>query len=212
MNRVYEIAAPRVQQYLRAEIQHMSEQIHPGNIILELGCGTGMILPQLAVKADAVVGLDTSDASLSMARELLSEYSNCFFVKMDAVQLAFKDGVFDVVVCIQNGISAFKVNQRRLIEESVRVTKPGGILLFSTYSEKFWEHRLQWFQIQSDAGLLGEIDYEKTGSGVIVCKDGFQATTLSPEQLLALTSGLSVRTEIVEVDESSLFCEIRLSD
>ena len=209
LNRVYEVAPPRVQQYLQAEIQYVTGKIDTGDIVLELGCGTGRIMPQLSFKAGTVVGIDTSRLSLLMGFVFTSEYSNCLFGEMDAVSLAFKDDIFDIVVCIQNGISAFKVNQRRLIEESVRVTKPGGIVLFSTYSEKFWEHRLRWFQIQSDAGLLGEIDYEKTRNGVIVCKDGFQATTLSSERFLSLTSGLPVRTEIIEVDESSLFCEIK---
>ena len=107
-------------------------------------------------------------------------------------------------------ISAFKVNQRQLIEESVRVTKQGGTVLISTYSEKFWEHRLQWFQLQSHAGLLGEIDYDKTCNGVIVCKDGFNATTLTPDQFLSLTTCLPVESRVVEVDDSSLFCEIIL--
>lgn len=80
---------------------------------------------------------------------------------------------------------------------------------YLTYSEKFWEHRLKWFERQSEAGLLGEIDYEKTGNGVIVCKDGFKATTVSPDRFLAFTSRFNVKTRIVEVDESSLFCEMK---
>jgi hypothetical protein len=116
---------------------------------------------------------------------------------------------FDGVICIQNGISAIHVDQKDLIQESIRVTKPCGLVLFSTYSEKFWDDRLHWFQLQADAGLLGEIDYEKTGDGVIICKDGFKATTVSPEQFLKLISGMNVQATIVEVDESSIFCEIR---
>ncbi|MCK4311038.1 MAG: class I SAM-dependent methyltransferase, partial [Methanomicrobia archaeon] len=57
-------------------------------------------------------------------------------------------------------------------------------------------------------GLLGEIDHEKTRDGMIVCKDGFTATTVRSHQFLALTAELNLNTKIVEVDESSLFCEI----
>ena len=52
---------------------------------------------------------------------------------MDAAALGFRDRVFDVVVCIQNGISAFKVDRRALIAEAIRVTRPGGSVLFSSY-------------------------------------------------------------------------------
>lgn len=49
--------------------------------------------------------------------------------------LGFRNRRFDVVVCIQNGISAFKVDQRKLIGETMCVTRSGGTLLFSSYSE-----------------------------------------------------------------------------
>jgi 2-polyprenyl-6-hydroxyphenyl methylase/3-demethylubiquinone-9 3-methyltransferase len=127
---------------------------------------------------------------------------------MNAVKLGFCDGVFDCVVCIQNGISAFHVDQQALISEGVRVAKAGGTVLLSSYSERFWKNRLEWFELQSKAGLVGEIDYEKTTDGVIVCKDGFTATTVSRDHYLALTAQLDADVRIVEVDESSLFCEI----
>ncbi len=208
LKRVYEVAPPRVRQYLEAEVDHVLGKIRPGDTALELGCGYGRILRRVASKADRVIGIDTSLASLALGREMLSGISNCRLLNMDAVNLAFRDRVFDLVVCIQNGVSAFHVNQRDLIAESVRVTRPGGTVLFSSYSEKFWEDRLEWFQIQSAAGLLGEIDYDKTGDGVIVCKDGFTATTVRPDRFLSLTAEFNVDTTTVEVDGSSLFCEI----
>ncbi|RLB21785.1 MAG: class I SAM-dependent methyltransferase, partial [Deltaproteobacteria bacterium] len=120
----------------------------------------------------------------------------------------FRKRVFDRVVCIQNGISAFKVEPRRLVLEALRVTRPGGKVLFSSYSPRFWNERLEWFQRQAELGLLGEIDYEATGNGVIVCKDGFRATTFGAEEFLSLVSDLHVSPQITEVDGSSIFCEM----
>ena len=210
LKKCYEIAPPRVQQYLKAEIEYVMEKIRPGDIVLELGCGYGRIISFLSKKVEWVIGIDTSFSSLLLGKEMLQGISNCSLLQMDAVGLGFRNHIFDVVVCIQNGISAFKVNQKELIKESIRVTKPKGIALFSSYSEKFWKDRLEWFQLQSEAGLLGEIDYEKTRNGLIVCKDGFTATTVEREQFLLLTKDFDVNTKIEEVDESSLFCEITL--
>ena len=207
--KVYDIAPPRVQQYLKAEIDFILQKISPKNLVLDLGCGYGRIIPQLARKAKFVGGIDASYASLMMGKIMLDSISNYLLMEMNAIKLGFRDNSYDVVICIQNGISAFHVDQKELIRESIRVAKPGGTILFSTYSDKFWNHRLHWFQLQADAGLLGEIDYEKTGDGVIVCKDGFKATTVSPEQFLAFTSGLDVQVKFEEVDKSSVFCEIR---
>ena len=208
LKQAYDMAPPRIRQYLEAEVDHVLGKIRTGDTVLELGCGYGRILPSLAQRARRVIGIDTSLSSLLLAQEMLADIANCFLLQMNAIQLAFSDKALDVVVCIQNGISAFHVDQRRLIEESVRVVKPGGSALFSSYSEKFWEERLEWFRRQSEAGLLGEIDVEKSRDGLIVCQDGFTATTVGEELFQALTADMAADVSIAEVDESSLFCEI----
>jgi 2-polyprenyl-6-hydroxyphenyl methylase/3-demethylubiquinone-9 3-methyltransferase len=128
---------------------------------------------------------------------------------MDAAALNFADNSFDVVLCLQNGISAFHREQRTLLLETLRVCKPGGIALFSTYAEKFWPDRLEWFELQAGAGLLGEIDRERTGNGFIACKDGFTATTITPDQFRLLAASLPASLTLIEVDGSSLFCILR---
>lgn len=205
---VYELAPPRVRQYLEAEIQFVLDHITPGALLLELGCGYGRVLNGLSAKNPRLFGIDTSVESLQMAFE--SKSNNCapILLAMDSVELGFRDGCFDLVACIQNGISAFKVDQEQLIREALRVTRSGGRVLFSSYSERFWPDRLEWFRIQADHGLLGEIDEEATGNGVIVCKDGFRATTIGPEDFRELTSRIGVTHTIIEVDGSSIFCDI----
>jgi len=208
LKRVYDIAPPRVRQYLDAEVGRVLEKIRPTDLVLELGCGYGRILPNLAENARCVAGIDISAASLNFARGFLRGLSNISLSQMDAVSLGYRDQTFDCVVCIQNGISAFHADQRALIIESLRVTKLGGVVLFSSYSNKFWKDRMKWFELQSQAELLGEIDYEKTKDGIIVCKDGFTATTVGPQDFSRLTHGITADVQITEVDESSLFCEI----
>ena len=208
LKQCYDIAPPRIIQYLDAELAYVLGQLDGGQSVLELGCGYGRILADLAEKAEFAVGIDMSLESLRLGRNRLSHLSNCSLVSMNATSLAFPASVFDRVVCIQNGISAFHVDQVELIRESIRVTKSGGTVLFSSYSEKFWEERLEWFRLQSENGLLGEIDLEKTRDGMIVCKDGFTATTVRPDHFRSLIKQFDVDARIVEVDRSSLFCEI----
>lgn len=210
LKRCYEIAPPRVQQYLEAEIEYVLAKVKPGDSVLELGCGYGRVLERLAAKTKNLLGIDTSRNSLKLARKNPHIIERGQLCQMDAILLAFKDRVFDITLCIQNGISAFKVSPLELMREAVRVTKVGGIVLFSSYSDKFWQYRLEWFEMQAEAELLGEIDHEKTGNGIIVCKDGFQATTFLPSDLLRLTSEARLEADIIEIDESSLFCEIRV--
>lgn len=204
----YEIAPPAVRDYLEAEIAFVSERISPSDRVLELGCGYGRVLKRLAVKAGRAFGIDTSIASLSMAAGFLAGQPNTGLAAMDASCLAFEAGAFDATVCVQNGISAFHADQRKLLGEALRVTRPAGLVLFSSYAERFWPERLAWFRMQAAAGLIGEIDEEATGHGVLVCKDGFRATTVDEGGFKELAASLSVSPRLWQVAGSSLFCEI----
>lgn len=209
LNACYGIAPPRVKQYLQAEIDFVAGRLRPGDRVLELGCGYGRFLQPLVGKARMLIGIDTSPSSLQLGRSLLGEGTGCRFLRMNALTLAFRERVFDVVLCVQNGLSAFHVDPRTVVGESIRVARLGGRVLLSSYSPKFWEHRLEWFRLQADHGLLGEIDEAATGDGVIVCKDGFHARTISREEFVPLASSVTVKGwKVEEVDGSSVFCEI----
>lgn len=208
LRRCYELASPRVRQYLAAELEYVLERLGAGDAVLELGCGYGRVLGPLASRSRVVVGVDTSFASLALAREDLAQYRNVNLIQADATSLPVGGNAVDVVACIQNGISAFHVDPRELVAEAVRVAKAGAFVLFSSYADAFWEERLAWFKAQAAEGLFGEIDYEKTGDGVIACRDGFTATTFGPEDFRAIASSLGLETRVEEVDASSVFCEI----
>jgi ubiquinone/menaquinone biosynthesis C-methylase UbiE len=208
----YENAPNRVKQYLDEEIRFVSDRIDPGSTVLELGCGYGRVALELAQAAGRVVGIDTSTESLDLARRLAGSLSNCEFLEMDALDLKFPDNEFDLTVCIQNGICAFGVDRQELVRESLRVTRPGGAVLFSSYSERFWKHRLEWFEVQAKLGLIGEIDYTATGAGVIACRDGFRAGTMTPPDFIKLCARTGIEPIITEVDGSSIFCELVVTD
>ncbi|MCP4150140.1 MAG: class I SAM-dependent methyltransferase [bacterium] len=208
LKKCYEIAAPRIRQYLEAEITHVLSKITPQDTVLELGCGYGRVLARLAPFARQVTGIDSAASSLELARHWMSDTGNCHYAVMNAAQLGFADNALDVTLCIQNGISAFHVDRKQLISECIRVTKSGGTILFSTYAEKFWGPRLQWFRDQSAAGLLGPIDEERTRDGVIACTDGFKSSAIAPAEFRELTTRQDIKVQMLEVDESCLFCEI----
>jgi len=206
----YEIAPPRVKQYLDAEIEFVLDKIRQTDLVLELGCGYGRVLQKLVEKAKTVFGIDTSRASLFLVEKTIGKIPSLHLSIMNAAELGFSNRKFDRVICIQNGISAFKVNKRKLIEEAIRVTRSGGKIIFSSYSERFWEDRLEWFRLQSEYGLIGEIDENVSKDGIIVCKDGFRSDTIGPDEFISLTSTYGIEPIITEVDGSSIFYEIRV--
>jgi 2-polyprenyl-6-hydroxyphenyl methylase/3-demethylubiquinone-9 3-methyltransferase len=204
----YDLAPTAVRRYLAAEIEHVRSRLAHGCRILELGCGYGRIMRELAPSAGLVAGIDTSAVSLRMAREYLARHGNTALARMDAVRLGFAPASFDLVYCVQNGISAFHAEPRALWRQALAVTRDGGRVLFSSYAEEFWADRLAWFRIQAEHGLVGPIDEKSTGQGRIVCRDGFTATTVSAEQFLDMTAGLGSRRSVEVVAHSSVFCEV----
>lgn len=211
LERCYEVASPRVKQYLKAEILHVLDRLSPSDHVLELGCGYGRVAFRLAEVAHRVVGIDNAAESIEYAKGLSPPDSVCEFMMMDALDLQFDDHEFSLVVCVQNGVCAFGVDQERLLREALRVTRPGGRVLFSTYSDSFWEHRLDWFRAQASAGMMGRVDESASGNGAVVCEDGFRSGRLLPRDFEQLCARVGVESSIAEVDESSVFCEIVVS-
>lgn len=206
LRRVYEIAGPRVRQYLRAEIDHLASMVKPDDRILELGSGYGRVLAPLAAIAGQGWGVDNSPDNIDLAR---AEHPRLNWAVMDAADLEFDDHTFDLVFGVQNFISACKVPSETLLGEALRVTKPGGRVVLSSYAHEFWPHRLEWFRQQAEEGLLGPIDEAATGDGVIVCEDGFRATTFGLEDFERLAKACKVDADIYTLDQASLFCEIQ---
>jgi 2-polyprenyl-6-hydroxyphenyl methylase/3-demethylubiquinone-9 3-methyltransferase len=208
LKQCYDIAPPRVQVYLESEINYVLNHINKSETVLELGCGYGRVLKRLIPYSSEVIGIDLSHDSLVFATQYTNNDSGNHLIQATALGLPFPDNSFDKVICIQNGISAFKIEPNALIQESIRVTKSGGTCLFSSYSDKFWAHRLEWFKLQAEAGLIGEIDWDLTTRGVIICRDGFKATTFTSKDFNKLMSQMKLDATITEVDESSIFCKI----
>lgn len=202
--KVYQTNIPRVKQYLDAEIEFVSKGFHGCEKVLELGAGYGRIMKRLAPLVKSIVGIDVSEDSVRFGKEYLKDCPNCNLMVMDVHKMHFETE-FDIVLCLQNGLSAMKGDPLHTIQRSIRALIPGGKAFFSTYSADFWEYRLAWFQEQADKGLLGEIDWEKTKDGNIICKDGFAATTFSPRDLEELGKATGMPFQLVEVDNSSLF-------
>jgi 2-polyprenyl-6-hydroxyphenyl methylase/3-demethylubiquinone-9 3-methyltransferase len=206
----YDLAPPRIQAYLDGEIDFVLERTSASTLALELGCGYGRVLQRVATRVHTLVGIDTSLPSLAMAREFVGDGPAVHLLLMDAVRLGCRAAAFDLVFCIQNGISAFGADPLQLVREAVRVTRSGGTVLFSSYSPRIWEDRLLWFERQSAHGLIGPIDPGATGNGVITCTDGFRSTTFGPEAFAALAARLGLAPSLTEVETGSLFCEIRV--
>src|SRR5208283_4485642 len=98
LQQCYQLATPRVKQYLRAEVEFVVARLRRDDIVPDLGCGYGRTTPAFARFARLTVGTDNSLASLRLARLQLGDANNRRLVCADARRLAFASASFDRVV------------------------------------------------------------------------------------------------------------------
>ena len=96
---------------------------HPGERILDVGCGTGISTRWLAGGGTEITGVDRDPGLLAAAREKLP---TARFVESDARRLPFPDGSFDLVVAVTLLCFLDMAGRTEVVEELVRVTRPGG--------------------------------------------------------------------------------------
>ena len=116
--------------------------------ILEVGCTTGRISISLSKKGYKVIGIDISKKAINSAKKLKVEYNSklCEFIIANAIELPFKDNIFDYILFPVKTIEAIpsKCNRKKAILEASRCLKENGYLLFSIHS-RFHPHNLLKF-------------------------------------------------------------------
>ena len=96
--------------------------------ILDVGTGTGFFAVLLAQQGNRVEGIDLTPAMLEEARTLAKQRNlDITFREMDAQNLAYPDGTFDVV--ISRNLTWTLPDPERAYASWFRVLKPGGVLL-----------------------------------------------------------------------------------
>ena len=98
-----------------------------GRDVLEVGCGTGLIMEKLTKVSKSVTGIDISPGMLEHAKKRGLNVSVA-----DATNIPFEDNSFDLVCSFK--VLAHIPLIRRAISEMVRVTRPGGMIAAEFYN------------------------------------------------------------------------------
>lgn len=139
------------------KVVHSFEEVTPYNVIrvmqyrwalqyceglkvMDLGCGTGAGCEILAEKAREVVGVDTSHASITIAKKS-SMPSNVSFKLVIEGQLPFENESFDVIIA--NNLIERLYNPAEIMKKASRILKPGGLMIVCTVNRLlrlyFWQ-------------------------------------------------------------------------
>ena len=121
----------------------------PGERVLDIATGTGMaaIAAAQAITAGGrVQAIDLAENMLAKAQRNVSKHalSNVDFHTMDAEQLEFRSNYFDLITCAF-GVFFF-TDSAQAVRNWLRVLKPGGRIIFTSFSRNTFQPMAQWFR------------------------------------------------------------------
>jgi ubiquinone/menaquinone biosynthesis C-methylase UbiE len=107
-------------------------RVGEGRKVLEVGCGTGLVLERIAAFASHAEGIDLSPGMLDKARARGLKVQEA-----DCTKLPFEDASFDVACSFK--VLAHVPDWDAALAEMVRVVKPGGHIVVDVYNR--WSMR-----------------------------------------------------------------------
>ena len=138
-------AAPDYESYWSRQIAPAQEKLlemaalQPGDFVLDVACGTGLVTFAAAGqvgRAGSLVGTDISEEMVNRCRAAASasRIGNVAFLRMDAEQLRFQDNVFDAALC-SLGLM-YVPDPDQALAEMCRVVRPGGRAVASVWGDR----------------------------------------------------------------------------
>jgi len=190
--------------------------VRRGERVLEIGCGTGVVLRDLAPLVGprgAVVGVDASRTILATARRLCKDRGPITLRHADATRVPFAAGGFDTTLAIT--VILHVADPLAAVREMARVTRPGGRV--GLQDQDFGMLGVTHPDRELTDNILGGVArhlYEEPHSGrrlpgllreaglerVRVLTDFFQDTTLEPwtKTFLERRAESAVRFDLVD--------------
>jgi 2-polyprenyl-6-hydroxyphenyl methylase/3-demethylubiquinone-9 3-methyltransferase len=117
--------------YMRRVLLEELRLTPAGLRVLDVGCGGGLLAEEFARLGFAVTGVDPSNQSLAVARShAASRQLRIIYQRAVGEALPFAGASFDIVYCCD--VLEHVADLERVIAESARVLRPGGVYLYDT--------------------------------------------------------------------------------
>lgn len=162
--------------------------------ILDVGCGTGRALRQLAraVPGQQYFGVDLSPYYLEEARDVLADVPEVCLLAEDAEHLPFQDASFDVVTSCFLFHELPRSTRPRVLAEIFRVLRPGGLFVCEDSAQFAEAADLSEF-LEAFARDMHEPffhDYVRQDLAALTERAGFEVRTVERAWLAKVVTGI----------------------
>lgn len=156
-----------------------------GGTLVEIGVGTGSLLPELVKRVDSLIGVDHSPAMLEEARQRLAEggVGGVDLRLGEMTHLPLPDSSADCLLF--NMVLHHAPDPSAVLHETARVLRPGGILLIADlarHERELVREQLadQWLGFEEDelAAWLEQAGFDGCSYKRIAGSDGQEAVLL----------------------------------
>jgi malonyl-CoA O-methyltransferase len=135
-------------------------------LVLDAGCGTGLLFDHIIYAAKAIVGLDISRKILLMARNR-SRSLNVQLIRADVDTMPFKDAVFNCVFAVT--VLQNIPDQLETLAEIKRVSKDNSSIIVTGLKRIFSKRRFEALLKDSDLKITALEEGDDLRCYVAVC-------------------------------------------
>ena len=158
----------REEQDAKIKVLMQGLSLKQSSVVLDAGCGTGLLFKHLTERAESITGTDISKGLLRKARERAQPYCNTALIQADADNMPFLNDTFDAVFAIT--LLQNMPNPKATLIEFNRVAKSTALIVATGLRKRFSQEDFVNLLKQADLRVEALKLDEENREYVCICK------------------------------------------
>lgn len=192
---------PEFEEWMRREILEVKKFLKKNSLVLDMGCGWGREMKELAPFCRKIAGIDNSPREIEDAKSYLKGIRNMELFVEDARKTHFPNESFDFIIALGNTFGNLGREKDSILSEMKRLVKKGGKILISVYSKGSSYRRAENYR---RAGM----NVKRVGKGKIIFGGGLVSEEFSKEELKSIFEKFGLETRFIDIGSIGILCVI----